>query len=97
MESTLVTAAINAVLGLFVWLLKRNIDAYKAEVDECKKDIKNMRDDFVNRREVDEIKADIKELNDDIKYIRENTIQKADFLRNIGEIKDMITDLRREK
>lgn len=95
--SAIISGVISSVLGVFVWLLKRTVDGGKNEIAECKRDIKEMRDDYVTRREIDEIKKTVEGITNKIDFLSENTVRSTDFIRTMTRIEDKIDDLRRDK
>lgn len=99
MISDIVQIALGGAIAVIGYFLKKTIDkqdtlAPKESVNECKKEINKMRDDFATRRELDEIKQDIQGINKKIDYLSEHAVRNSDFIRTMTRIEDKIDDIR---
>lgn len=104
--TTVVGFIISAFVGVVGYFLKKtmsrqdefatktDVKRLEKDVEENKRDIKNLNDKYATKAELREIKEDIADMRASIDYLRKNAISREDFFRNITEVKNDIKDLK---
>ncbi len=76
LEAELIKWALFAVLGGFVWFLKRTVDSYEQRITKVETEVTTVKSNYLHKDDFKDFKIELKsmfqEIKDDIKSLREH-------------------------
>ena len=76
LEAELIKWALFAVLGGFVWFLKRTVDSYEQRITRVETEVTTVKSNYLHKDDFKEFKLELKtmfnEIKEDIRMLREH-------------------------
>lgn len=76
LEAELIKWAVFALLGGFVWFLKRTVDSYEQRITKVETEVTTVKSNYLHKDDFKDFKIELKsmfqEIKDDIKSLREH-------------------------